>query len=154
MITLRTSDGDKGVAAITLRTADGDKAVARVVLRTADGDKVAYSSASTDPLAVSVSPFSAIGSGGSSSAVIVTTNEMTVSASGGVEPYIFSWAKTTGEASWVITSALAASTRFSVSVESGTTETATFTCTVTDARGRTGSVVISAVAYNFGDILP
>lgn len=151
MITVRTPDGDKGAAAVTVRTPDGDKGVASMTLRTPDGDKVIFSSASMGDLMVSVSPSSATGSTFSPSAPEITTNLVTVSVTGGTAPYNISWSEDIGGSGlWSATAQLSFSTRFvAEGVSAGDSAETSFTGTVTDARGRTGSVTVPAAAYNF-----
>lgn len=101
-------------------------------------------------LTVDASPTDAVGSGSSLADILVTTNLVTASASGGTAPYSYSWTQIDGVEVWGITAATSAASRFNVTVTAGGVETATFECTVTDARGRTGSVLVLATAYNFG----
>lgn len=148
MITLRTPTGDKGAATITVRTPTGDKAVERMVLRTPTGDKDIYVAASV-PLVVSASPISAVGSVSTGGIATVTSNDVTVTATGGTAPYSYAWAYDSGSGTITATSPAAATTRFSGPVASESIDDAIFECTVTDARGRTGSVLVGVTLYNF-----
>lgn len=66
-----------------------------------------------------------------------TTASTTVTPTGGVSPYTYSWALLTGD-TLTITSPTAASTTFSVTgLISGDSRTATYRCTVTDSTGGT-----------------
>lgn len=152
MITVRAPTGDKAAAAVTVRTPTGDKAVATMTLRTPTGDKEIYSAGGgAGMLTVSASPVSATGSGSSAGDIDVTTNEVTATASGGTAPYTFAWTAPGGLGSWTILSPASASTRFRANnVPGNALENNTFECTATDSRGRTGSVLVSADAYNFG----
>lgn len=100
-------------------------------------------------LTVVASPINAVGSGNSPADIRVTTNLVTATASGGTAPYSYAWRQIDGVEVWGITAATSAASRFNVTVPGGGVETATFECTVTDARGRTGSVLVLATAYNF-----
>jgi hypothetical protein len=155
VITLRTASGDKGIAAMTLRTPTGDKGIARAVLRTPTGDEVIFDAGAVSSLSASASPPNAVGADGSAADIIIDTNSVTVTASGGTEPYSYAWTQTAGTPSdWTIESPLSRTTRFSCvgGVVDGATETATFRCTVTDSRGRTGTVDVEARVTNYGSI--
>lgn len=154
MITVRTPSGDKGAAALTLRTPSGDVGIARMTLRTPSGDELIFDGTAASALTVTASPFSATGSGASAADIDITTSLVTVSATGGTEPYTYAWADLGGDGTWSIQFPAAASTRFTAQdVPGGALYTRTFECTATDARGRTGSVIVGATAYNFGDIV-
>lgn len=151
MITVRTPTGDKGVAALTVRTPTGDKGAARMTLRTASGDKVIFDSAGMAALTVDAAPINAVGSGSSAADIDVTTNEVTATASGGTAPYTYAWTELGGSGSWAILSPSSATTRFrAYDVTDGGLVASNFECTATDSRGRTGSVIVTAEAYNFG----
>lgn len=102
-------------------------------------------------LVVSVSPLSATGSTFNPTDTDVTTNLVTVTASGGTAPYSISWAEVGGSGLWSITNPFGFATRFTAEgVSPSDAVSNAFTATVTDARGRTGEVTVDAAAYNFG----
>lgn len=150
MITVRTPTGDKAASAVTIRTPTGDKLVARMVLRTPTGDKEFYTSAA-GALTVTAEPPSAIGTAYISDFVFVTTNSVTATVSGGTAPYTYAWTRVSGDAGFNALTGSSASTRFRISLDVGGEAFAVFRCTVTDARGRTGTVDVEATAYNFGN---
>lgn len=151
MITLRTPTGDKAAAAITLRTPTGDKAVSQMVLRIETGDVPIYIAGGGAGLVVDANPISVTGAVGSSGTPNVTTNTTTVTVSGGTAPYSYLWTEIEADFPWSIGSPNSASTRFTaLSVSTIDNSFASFECTVTDARGRTGSVIVDATAFNFG----
>jgi hypothetical protein len=152
VITVRTPTGDKEAATFTVRTPSGDAIVATITVRTADGDKVAYTSAGAGSLDVTVSPISAVGAASSTSTVTVTSNLVTASVSNGTPPYTFAWTRTSGSSAITATTPAAAATRFSGAVAPGNDVEAEFLCTVTDARGRTGTATAPASLVNFSRI--
>ena len=155
MIGVQTPTGAKGVAAFGIRTADGNKAVARASILTADGSKDFFvEGGMAGSLILSIDPVSAVGSGASAGSTTVFTNSVTTTATGGTAPYSYAWARTSGSTSWSINSPSSASTRFSILVAPSAVEDGEFECTVTDARGRTGTISINAAAFNFGDPFP
>ncbi len=85
--------------------------------------------------------------------VAVNTTPATVMPEGGTAPYTFSWAKTSGDASWSILSPTAATTQFRrTDVAPGDEETAEFECTVTDAASAVAtSATCQATVTNYGD---
>lgn len=151
MITLRTPNGDKAAAAITLRTPNGDQVVSQMVLRTETGDVPIYTAGGGAGLVVEANPIVVTGAAGSSGTPNVPTNTVTVTVSGGTAPYSYLWTEIPGDFDWSIGSPNAASTRFTaLDVAAGDQYFTSFECTVTDARGRTGSVIVEANAFNFG----
>ena len=100
---------------------------------------------------VNASPLSAIGSGSSAADIDVTTNDITATPVGATAPYTYAWTEVSSSAVWTILSPTASTTRFrAVDVPGNSSATAVFLCTVTDSRGRTGTVEVTAEAYNFG----
>jgi len=72
------------------------------------------------------------------------TASVTVTAAGGTAPYTYSWVRTSGSTSITATSSTAATTTFTgSSLASGSTYSAVFTCTVTDAAAATKTAVVS-----------
>lgn len=78
----------------------------------------------------------------------VSTNVVTVTPSGGLAPYTYSWALISGRGS--PESPTMASTRFSEYVDDYGTAVGLFRCTVTDALGATVTVDADATFNNFG----
>lgn len=154
MITLRTSAGDKAIAAMTLRTPSGDKGIARATLRTPTGDEVIFDATSSESLPASSSPINAVGAETSDADTNVETNFVTVTVTGGTEPYLYLWTQISGTPSdWSINSTNSRTTSFTgLDVPGGGSFEAIFRCSVSDARGRTGSVDVNARAINYGDV--
>lgn len=151
MITLRTPDGDKSPATLTLQTASGQEGVARMVLRTPTGDETIYSVGGM-VLTLTPTPLSVTGSGSSDGDLTLVTAQVTVSVSGGTPPYTHAWTFVSGDTGWVILSPSSASTRFQNDVPTLDGKSGTFRDTVTDARGRTGTVDVTAQLFNFGSL--
>jgi hypothetical protein len=156
MIAIQDAGGKAGIAAVYGRDAGGNFGVAKVSILMSDlSDYVVFDASAVSSLSASASPPNAVGADGSAADIIIDTNTVTVTASGGTEPYTYSWAITVGTPSdWAIETPLSRTTRFSCigGVAEGATETATFRCTVTDSRGRTGTVDVEARVTNYGSI--
>lgn len=151
MIGVQTPGGGKEVATFSILTADGAKDIARGSILTADGSKDFFVSGGGAGLTLEAMPITATGSGGSGSTITVTTNSISVNVSGGTGPFTYAWTEVgVSTADWTILSPSASSTRFSAPVETASFESANFRCTVTDARGRTGTIDVPATVYNFG----
>jgi len=67
---------------------------------------------------------------------------VTATPTGGVAPYTYSWAYTSGTTGYTITNPTSASTRFSRSFVIDDEYITNFTCTVTDAESEVASAVI------------
>lgn len=86
----------------------------------------------------SASPSSVSGSGFGITTSTVTTNPSSVSVSGGLPPYTYSWTRVSGSANIFPTASGAASTAFQRALlPVNGAETADFRCTVTDSLSRT-----------------
>ena len=128
-----------------LRTGQQASARDATMLRTVFS---AFSSAT-----ISVDNTEVSGDGYSKGSITVSTNNATVTTSGGASPFTYAWTKLTGDSSWSIASPSAASTFFRRSGVSQNSEyNATFSCTVTDAGGHsaTSPVVTATVVNNYG----
>ncbi len=103
---------------------------------------------------VPLDSYSSFGGGANSALVAVNTSAVTAMPSGGTGPYTYAWALTDANEGWSALSPSSAMTQFRrTAVEAGTTETATFECTVTDALGAVAvSDPCEASATNYGDI--
>jgi hypothetical protein len=153
VITVRTPTGDRAIGSVTVRTPTGDAVVARMVLRTPTGDSEIYTQAGGGALTAEASPFSAVGSVSGSGTQDVTSNLVTVTPSGGTSPYTYAWARISGDSDVLALNSTAAATRFQATIELGGFRNATFRCTVTDARARTGTVDVDVSLFNFGGFL-
>lgn len=103
---------------------------------------------SASTLVASVAPSSVSGAISRPGVATATTNEATVTVTGGTAPFTYAWVSTDG--AMTATAPTLAATRFSASVEGGESASDTFTCTVTDARAQTASAVVMASVYNYG----
>lgn len=160
MIYSRTSSGLKPSGNIRVRTASGLSAAANIRLRDATGLKVVWSA--TGPgspgggaYAVTALPLTAGGYRARSGPTSVSTEAVTVTVSGGLEPYSYAWSLvSSGGGTWTIESPTSPSSRFTrAAVDVDTTWSATFKCTVTDARGFTAySPNVEATVGNYGGV--
>jgi hypothetical protein len=87
--------------------------------------------------------------------VTISTSGATVSpGSGGTAPYTYAWALVSDDGlggTWSAVLPTSATSTFRASaVAPGVASDATFRCTVTDARGRTGTVDVTALVVNYG----
>lgn len=98
-------------------------------------------------LTVTASPTSALGSVTTSNpsvGVDVITNSVTVTASGGTGTgYTFSWSRLSGSSLIAISSSTSSSVIWSARMTSYSTFASTWSCTVTDSGGNTGSVNVN-----------
>ena len=100
-------------------------------------------------LTATASPDSVYGSVARNRPASVATNATTVSVTGGMAPYSFAWA---ADPDWIVSSPSSATTSFSAIVSPDQEQSATFICTVTDAKGiaTTASVFASVSNYYSG----
>lgn len=158
MIRARTSTGIKAAAAMRVR--DGSavlKTVGNVRLRDASNTlKLVYtSSGSGGAFAVDASPLVAYGGRAGGATLSITSEEVSVSITGGVGPYTYLWTVVAvSSGTWSISAPNADKTRFIASaVPAFDTHSATFKCTVTDARGLTSdSATVEVNCSNYGDL--
>lgn len=157
MIRARTSTGVKAASALRVRDASAVlKTAGSVRIRDAAGVlKLVYSSSAGGPF--SVTPSSLVAYGGRAGGLLlsVPSEQVAVSVAGGAGPYTYAWSLVLASSgTWTITSPTADKTNFVVAnVPAGETYTATFKCTVTDARGLTSdSATIEVNCSNYGDL--
>jgi hypothetical protein len=149
VIGVRAGGVSSAIGSIGIRAGGVNSDIARASILVGGVDYVIFAG-TAGSLTVDASPIDAVGSGNSPADVLVTTNLVTLTATGGTAPYSYSWTQIDGVEVWGITAPSSAASRFNVTVPGGGVETATFEGTVTDARGRTGSALVLATAYNFG----
>lgn len=106
----------------------------------------AASSAGGGSLTTTKSPNSAFGSGQNT----ITTNSITVTASGGIGPYTYAWTKVSGD-TFTIGSPSSASTNFSAQPGPYNEMSAVYKCTVTDANSDTFAMNVNVTAYDTTD---
>jgi hypothetical protein len=100
-------------------------------------------------------PGEAYGAGASAVGIIVTTNSITVTVTGGKAPYTPLWTKVgTPDPDWIITAPNQLTTAFKrLSVPPATTYSDNFICTVTDARGDSvATLEVPATVSNYGGL--
>lgn len=122
--------------------------VAEVWLRTPSGLKLVWGT-----FAVSLSALGRSAGYNSASAVSVTTQPVTVTASGAVGEVTYAWTQVSGDAGWTITDPADASTGFSHVVGPLESAIGGFHCTVSDAAGHSavsGTVAASVRNLYFG----
>lgn len=101
------------------------------------------------PLAASANPTSVTGAGSGFAPQTVTTGSTTVTAAGGVAPYTYNWVRVSGNANITTTNPAMAITKFEyVNMPVGTSASAIFRCTVTDAALATVIVEVTADLTN------
>lgn len=153
MIRVTTPSGSKTIGSIGIRNIPGDRAIGRGSILTPDGSVVFFkSAAASGPLSVSLSRNITQSAVASATTIGGTTPSVTASANGGVGPYTYAWSLVSDDGpTWTIVSPSAATSAFRHSgVPAGDIRTAIFQCTVTDARGRTGGAVVTAIIRNYG----
>lgn len=153
MISIRTTTGLKRIAAVRIRTSTGLKGVASVKIRTSTELREIYNQAPPGgAFEVNAIPLSPFGGAASNAAVTITTEVVSVTASGGVAPYTFAFRQTDAEPSWSISVVGDGQARFSrINVGPADSWTASFACEVTDGAGRkVDSQPITASVTNYG----
>lgn len=82
----------------------------------------------------------------------LTTDATTITPTGGLAPYTYSWTRISGTVG-TANSASSATTSFTGLVSTGGFEESTFRCTVTDALGTSVTVDVIATFSDYGGIL-
>ena len=127
---------------------DGTKLVPIARLKIMDtGDNLRTVGTFVTPLSASASPASASSIVQSDTTISVTTNSVSVVATGGLTPISYAWSVLTYSAGTAptIASPSATTTTFTqASVAPDTFQTATFRCVATDAVGQTATVDVPA----------
>lgn len=153
MIGIQDASGKSGISAVKARDAGGNFNVAKVSVLMPDlSDYVVFDSAAAGGLTVEIDPPFANAAGGSTSSIVVDSNEVTANVtSAGTPPYTYAWVQDSGDSDWDALSPSAQSTRFrKANLAANTSSSAVFEVTVTDDRGRTGTAQITAQAINYG----
>jgi len=144
-ITIGTGAGNKVIANVVVGTASGNETVLNAYVGTSGGNKLVYTALSAAAFPNSVTGFR-IGAG------VATTISTTATATGGLGPFTYSWARTSGDTEISITAASSATTQFTATLGNGDSFSAQFVCTVTDTG--TGLTVdtnaVSAVIEEIG----
>lgn len=102
-------------------------------------------------LSASANPSTVTGTRGSfgPSALVVTSNNTTVTPAGGVGPFTYAWTHRSGDSGVNINAPTSATTAFYMSMPAGSSTFADFTCTVTDtASGATATAVVGVYLYH------
>ena len=83
----------------------------------------------------------------------LTSNSVLATVTGGQAPFTYSWVRTSGDIEMAVDSPSAASTTFtSTGLTAGETDSAVFTCTVTDALGRQSSDSITVTLERYATL--
>lgn len=99
------------------------------------------------PISLSMVPSSAAGSRNVAAIVVITTNNVTATVSGGVGPYSYNWVQIGGPSATIYTPSNA-TTNFGMALGPGDSEQGQFRCTVTDANGLTAQATVTATFTN------
>lgn len=127
-----------------LRTANGLTACAPIFY----GSAGPVQAGGAQAIAASASPDTVFGANSQRTTAPCYTNATTVQVTGGTPPYSYAWSVQTG---WTVANPSGVSTAFHATVAPGDDKAGSFTCTVTDARGKVAtSNTVSASVSNFG----
>src|SRR5688572_8904797 len=78
------------------------------------------------------------------------TATVTITATGGTAPYTYSWARVSGDSAIAATQPALAATAFQATIAKGSSLSATWRCTITDAALATDTVNVS-VTFDYGN---
>jgi len=139
-ITLGTSGGNETLQAVTVGTSSGNKPVIAGYVGTSGGNKQIFAA-----LAATNSPTLLPTTFGQQS---TTSDSVTAVPSGGIGPFTYSWARTSGDEDIVPTSFTTATTAFRAFLQDSDAFSASFVCTVTDtATGAVASTPALGVGF-------
>lgn len=154
MSSIRDISGLFEIGAVSVRdAANVATEIGAMLIRDASGPHEVFNN-SAGAFDVDV-PGSVFGAGAFNGFMSVTTSLATATPSGGQAPYTYFWQRTDGgPATWVITAQASQTTSFRCNgLAPGDSESATFSCRVTDARGvEVTSDEIAATAENYGSL--
>lgn len=83
---------------------------------------------------------------------VITSQSVTVTATGGTAPYTYLWTKLAGDSAVVASQLFSATSFFNANVPRNQDRSATMRCTITDAAAATFTVDISASLNYFTDL--
>lgn len=154
MIRLQTPDGPKTYVLRGIQSPRGKKNVARVSVLDGGVDRTVWDlSSSGGDFEATVFPAVITGAAAVNGVTSVTTSEATASQSGATGSVTYSWAKTAGADSWTIERPRGAVTRFTATAVGATaSQSATFTCTITDQAGRSATADVNVEVTNYGGL--
>lgn len=153
MIRVRESGGVSSIAAIRVRESASVSTIAKISVREAGGLSTVYEAGGGGgSFTVSAIPLSPFGAAAINVNTTVTTETVSVTATGGVAPYTFAFFAVETEGVWTISVVADGVARFSrANVAPDDTWLGTFRCTVTDAAGReVDTPDITATVANYG----
>lgn len=99
------------------------------------------------PISLAASPPASFAARNAAAVVAVISSPVTAIVTGGVGPYTYLWTQTGGPAASIYTPNNASS-QFAMALGPGSSESAAFTCTVTDSNGLTAGAVASVTFTN------
>lgn len=154
MISILTPTGSKKLILRGIRTPSGNKAIEAASILAPGSADYQFWDGSLASLAVGASPMFVQGAAASPTFVTINTGATTASVTGGSPPYSYAWTvQNEGGGSWLITSPSSATTSFqAAAVDTLEQFTGTMRCTVTDSRGATGTVDVTAFVRNYGQL--
>lgn len=155
MLSILTPDGSKNLILRGVMTEAGLKGIAQVSVTDPAGDYQVWDGTLAGLTVTATDPFvqGHVAAGGLAT---VNTGLTTAAVSGGSPPYTYAWTieDDGGFAGWSINNPTGAQTSFrATGVDAGESWTGEFRCTVTDARGATGSCDVTGTVHNFGSLL-
>ena len=155
-MTLKRWDGAAYVDLTTLKRWDGASWVDITLLKRWDGASwvdITLPGGGGGGLSATASPGSATGAVTNSSLfTVVTSNSVTVTATGGTAPYTYAWTRVSGDSAPTPSSYTAAGVYWSASVGRDQERTATWRCTVTDAALDTATVDVGVTLIHNSDL--
>jgi hypothetical protein len=144
-IWVRNSGATDAIGAIRVREGGVTVEIAQVYVQSGG---VAYPLFGSS-ISASAAPIYCSGYSASGGSIYITTESATVTVSGGTAPYTYAWVPL--DSGWAAIDPSHATTPFrSPLLGTGENASTTFTCTVTDALGRTASANVEVYAENLG----